>query len=170
MGRFLVSECGMYVTSVADIKVNRNQNYVIVDGGINHINYYGQTMAMKVPAYSYVKHDGTVIKDTDKYSVLTGGDHERWTVCGSLCTVADVVVKNLPIGTPDMRDKIIFYNIGAYSVTEGIYLFLSRKMPKIIAIDYDISNENLSDVNDIKVETYREIVQTDRINSRIDVF
>ena len=52
MGRFLVSECGMYVTSVADIKVNRNQNYVIVDGGINHINYYGQTMAMKVPAYS----------------------------------------------------------------------------------------------------------------------
>ena len=170
MGRFLVSECGMYVTSVADIKVNRNQNYVIVDGGINHINYYGQTMAMKVPAYSYVKHDGTVIKDTDKYSVLTGGDHERWTVCGSLCTVADVVVKNLPIGTPDMRDKIIFYNIGAYSVTEGIYLFLSRKMPKIIAIDYDITNEKMSDVKDIKVETYREIVQTDRINSRIDIF
>ena len=69
-----------------------------------------------------------------------------------------------------MRDKIIFYNIGAYSVTEGIYLFLSRKMPKIIAIDYDISNEKISAVNDIKIETYREIVHTDRINSRIDVF
>ena len=81
-----------------------------------------------------------------------------------------MVVKNLPIGTPDMRDKIIFYNIGAYSVTEGIYLFLSRKMPKIIAIDYDITNEKMSDVKDIKVETYREIVQTDRINSRIDIF
>ena len=81
-----------------------------------------------------------------------------------------MVVKNLPIGTPDMRDKIIFYNIGAYSVTEGIYLFLSRKMPKIIAIDYDISNEKIPDVNDIKIETYREIVHTDRINSRIDVF
>ena len=69
-----------------------------------------------------------------------------------------------------MRDKIIFYNIGAYSVTEGIYLFLSRKMPKIIAIDYDISNEKIPAVNDIKIETYREIVHTDRINSRIDVF
>ena len=69
-----------------------------------------------------------------------------------------------------MGDKIIFYNIGAYSVTEGIYLFLSRKMPKIIAIDYDISNEKIPDVNDIKIETYREIVHTDRINSRIDVF
>lgn len=25
----------------------------------------------------------------------------------------------------------VFHNIGAYSVTEGIYLFLSRKMPAI---------------------------------------
>lgn len=25
----------------------------------------------------------------------------------------------------------MFHNIGAYSVTEGIYLFLSRRMPKI---------------------------------------
>lgn len=27
---------------------------------------------------------------------------------------------------------IAFYNIGAYSVTEGIYLFLSRRMPAIV--------------------------------------
>lgn len=55
MGRYLVAECGIYVTGIADIKKNKGQQYVIVDGGINHVNYYGQAMAMKIPAYSYVK-------------------------------------------------------------------------------------------------------------------
>ena len=45
MGRYLVAECGVYVTGIADIKKNKGQQYVIVDGGINHVNYYGQAMA-----------------------------------------------------------------------------------------------------------------------------
>lgn len=32
-------------------------------------------------------------------------------------------------------DYLAFHNIGAYSVTEGIYLFLSRRMPKIYLYD-----------------------------------
>lgn len=50
---------------------------------------------------------------------------------------------------------IIFYNIGAYSVTEGIYLFLSRKMPKIIAYS---EKEGMS--------LYRDFKFSDKINSR----
>ena len=121
----------------------------------NHINYYGQAMAMKIPAYSYVKADGTVVKDRNVMSKLNGTDDEKWTICGSLCTVADLIVKNLPIGTPECNDKIIFYNIGAYSITEGIYLFLSRKMPVITACNKDGS-----------VEVYRDVICSDRINSR----
>lgn len=168
MGRYLVSECGIYVTSIADMKVNNGQNYVIADGGINHINYYGQTMAMKIPAYSYVKNDGTVVKDYDHDESFDEKDMEKWTVCGSLCTVADVVVKNLPLGTPQTGDMIIFYNIGAYSVTEGIYLFLSRRMPLITAVSYDASKDVLSH-DDIQVEVYRDVLHSDVINSRKDV-
>lgn len=36
-------------TSIVDMKVNKEQPYVIMDGGINHLNYYGQAMAMKQP-------------------------------------------------------------------------------------------------------------------------
>ena len=36
-------------------------------------------------------------------------------------------------------DLLVFENIGAYSVTEGIYLFLSRKMPRIVLYN-DISD------------------------------
>lgn len=158
MGRYLASECGTYVTSIADIKVNKGQRYVIADGGINHVNYYGQAMAMKIPAYSYVAKDGTIIKDRNVSSKLNGSDDERYTVCGSLCTVADVMVKNLPIGKPAIGDMIIFHNIGAYSVTEGIYLFLSRRMPLILAVDYDGGT--------LKEEVYRDVLCTDLINSR----
>ncbi len=49
MGRYLTYLCGYYITSIVDMKVNHGQNYAIVDGGINHLNYYGQAMAMKLP-------------------------------------------------------------------------------------------------------------------------
>ena len=122
----------------------------------NHVNYYGQTMAMKVPAYTFVKADGTAAAGYGAKDY--GTEPEKWTICGSLCTVADVIVKNLPIGKPESGDMIIFYNIGAYSVTEGIYLFLSRKMPKIIAYS---EKEGTS--------LYRDFKFSDKINSREDL-
>lgn len=159
MGRYLAATCGIYVSKVVDIKVHCEQQYCIIDGGINHINYYGQTMAMKIPAYAYLKEDGTIVK---AYGALENfenssmdSEKSKWTICGSLCTVADVIVKNLPIGEPDKGDMILFYNIGAYSVTEGIYLFLSRAFPKIIAYDK----------NGV-VEVLRDFCDSDVINSR----
>lgn len=155
MGRYIAATCGVLISRIADMKMNDTTRYAIIDSGINHINYYGQAMAMKIPAYSYVKADGTIVKDRNVMSRLNGTDDEKWTICGSLCTVADLIVKNLPIGTPECNDKIIFYNIGAYSITEGIYLFLSRKMPVITAYNKDGS-----------VEVYRDVISSDRINSR----
>lgn len=49
LGRSIAARCGTYITRVVDKKVNKNQNYAILDGGINHIVYYGQSMAMKIP-------------------------------------------------------------------------------------------------------------------------
>lgn len=159
MGRYLVATCGVYVSRIVDIKVHSEQQYCIIDGGINHINYYGQTMAMKIPAYAYLKNDGTIVKEYKSLETFENSniDNEKskWTICGSLCTVADVIVKNLPIGKPDKGDMILFYNIGAYSVTEGIYLFLSRAFPKIITYD-----ENGT------VEVLRDFYDSDIINSR----
>ena len=125
-GRFLAAPCGSYLTRVADVKRSQGQNYCIVDGGINHVNYYGQTMAMKVPAYRYIPQDNPARPPASQ----TSGD--RWTVCGSLCTSGDILVKNLPLDGLMTGDLLVFDRIGAYSVTEGIYLFLSRKLPVVL--------------------------------------
>ena len=125
-GRFLAAPCGSYLTRVADVKRSQGQNYCIVDGGINHVNYYGQTLAMKVPAYRYIPQDNPARPPASQ----TSGD--RWTVCGSLCTSGDILVKNLPLDGLMTGDLLVFDRIGAYSVTEGIYLFLSRKLPVVL--------------------------------------
>ena len=122
MGRFLAASCGYYITSIVDMKVNKEQPYAILDGGINHLNYYGQAMAMKRPYCSQLNSKG---------SEKTEGKEENWNLCGALCTVSDVIVKQFPLRNPEICDILVFERVGAYSVTEGIYLFLSRPLPKI---------------------------------------
>lgn len=123
MGRYIAAYCGYYLTSIADWKVNQGQRYCIVDGGIHHLTYYGQAMAMKIPHYQYIRmqEEGA------------GGEAlELWNICGSLCTVNDVIVKQLPLGNASIGDVLVFERVGAYSVTEGMYLFLSRDLPQVL--------------------------------------
>ena len=145
MGRFLAATCGYYVTSIVDMKVNKDQPYVIMDGGINHLNYYGQTMAMKQPYCVQLDAEG---------NEKTEGEAEAWNLCGALCTVSDVVVKRFPLHKPQIHDILVFERVGAYSVTEGIYLFLSRPLPRI----YFWTEEG-------GLRMVREGVHTDLLNS-----
>ena len=118
MGRFFAAECGYYLTKAMDIKTNGGTNYVICDGGINQLNYYGQNMAMNVPPIDVLDKDGG---DTD------------YCLCGSLCTTADVLVRKVSLPRLDRGDVICFKRCGAYSVAEGIAAFLSRAVPNVLS-------------------------------------
>lgn len=134
MGRYIAATCGVLISRIADMKMNDTTRYAIIDSGINHINYYGQAMAMKKPRCEFIPMEYTeefadgVDHDVEVYSQGV----QPYNICGSLCTVGDVIVKNLELKDAKIGDMIAFYNIGAYSVTEGIYLFLSRRMPAIV--------------------------------------
>lgn len=143
MGRFLASSCGYYLTSVCDIKRSADTNWVIVDGGINHVNYLGQMMGMKVPLIKHYR-DGKYIDDNEG---------EAYTVCGSLCTTNDILIRSIPFNDLKVGDVLIFANIGAYSVTEAMGLFLSRTLPRIIKY------------RDGKTELQRDHLETWPINS-----
>ena len=119
MGRFYVTECGYYLTKVVDQKSNGKTNYAVIDGGMNHLNYLGQMMGMKVPVIHHLKQGENV-------------EERAWCLCGSLCTTADIVVRQADFTGLEENDILVFTNVGAYSVTEGIYLFLSRTMPRIV--------------------------------------
>ena len=124
-----------------DAKVNKKQNYAIVDGGIHQLVYYGQSMAMKHP-YCHVLPE------------KQEGETMDWNLFGSLCTVNDILVKQMPIRNLTVGDVIVFENTGAYSTTEGIALFLSRDLPKIL-----LRKE------DGEIHVLRDSIDTDPLNT-----
>ena len=118
MGRFYTAECGFYLTTAMDCKDHDGQHYCIVDGGMNHLNYLGQIMGMKRP---HLRH-----------FAAQQGTQQDWTLCGSLCTTNDVLVRSISLTGLQPGDLLVFENAGAYSVTEGLGLFLSRDLPQIV--------------------------------------
>lgn len=124
LGRSIAASCGTYITKVVDKKTNKGQNYAIVDGGMNHLVYYGQSMAMKIPK-------------CEVYPKRENSGEEKWNLCGSLCTINDILVKQFPVDNLQIGDVFIFENTGAYCMTEGISLFLSRDLPQVIKIKED---------------------------------
>lgn len=122
LGRSLAASCGSYFTHVADKKTNHGQNYLIVDGGMHQMVYYGQYMGMKIPKVTLC----------GKERLAPAGS---WNVFGSLCSMNDILVKALPLPDVQIGDTLRFDNTGAYCVTEGISLFLSRELPAVYLID-----------------------------------
>lgn len=118
MGRFIAAECGYYFAGVVDTKVNADQPYCLINGGIHQVNYYGQMMAMKHPPIVQL--------------APRGSETAEWTICGSLCTTSDVLVRQYPFRGLQTGDTLVFQKTGAYSVTEGIALFLSRDLPAVL--------------------------------------
>ncbi len=139
LGRSIAASCGYYLTKVVDKKTNKCQNYAILDGGIHHLVYYGQTMAMKFPHLEiYQLRDNTNIEQDDnkeerenKKTEQDNNNTEAWNLMGSLCTINDIIIKQYPVSNLQVGDVFIFKNTGAYCMTEGISLFLSRELPEV---------------------------------------
>ncbi|MGL6200376.1 MAG: diaminopimelate decarboxylase family protein [Lachnospiraceae bacterium] len=118
MGRAFVADCGYYLTEVKDIKQNDGINYCIADGGIHQMNYDGQIRGMYRPVFRVSPENNCE-------------DYKEWTVCGALCTTNDVLMQKVPLKDLRIGDVLIFERVGAYSMTEGMALFLSHALPKV---------------------------------------
>lgn len=143
MGRFFAAPCGYYFTKVMDVKTNYDINYAIVDGGMNHLKYDGQLQGMQIPKIIHLKNNESA-----------SDDEKDWTLCGSLCTTADILARKVPFNNLEMGDTLVFCRTGAYSVMEGMAVFLSREMPVVTVY---------SEKDGITV--LRELIYTDVFNT-----
>lgn len=119
MGRAFAADCGYYLTKIMDVKSSDDRNYCITDGGIHQLNYDGQIRGMYEPPM-------------EVFAEERQGEQKNWTICGSLCTVNDIMVQKLPLTDPKPGDVLVFKKTGAYSCMEGMLLFLSHSLPKIM--------------------------------------
>lgn len=140
LGRFLTADCGYYITRIMDIKHTEKTNFLIVDGGIHQINYYGQMLGMKKPFFQLIR----------KQAIPPASPYAPFTICGSLCTANDVLMRDVKLQTVNTGDILVFERCGAYAVTEGMALFLSRELPQVLLVDEDGTTRILRE----KTETY----------------
>ena len=119
MGRFFAAPCGTYVTKVEDVKMNKGYHYAICDGGLNQLKYDGQVKGMQTPEIVLLNEKSL------------SREKERYTLCGSLCTTADVLA-TIETDQLEAGDLLAFGRTGAYSVMEGMAVFLSREMPAVV--------------------------------------
>lgn len=121
MGRFFAAPCGYYVNKVIDTKTCEGIHYAIVDGGLNQLKYDGQIQGMQIPNITHIP----------AHAEEKDAMEQPWTLCGSLCTTADVLARNVAMKNLRIGDTLVFHRTGAYSVSEGMALFLSRELPEV---------------------------------------
>lgn len=143
MGRFFAAPCGYYLTRVMDVKTNCGINYAIVDGGLNQLKYDGQIQGMQIPEIIHIKNGDN-----------TSGNVQKWTLCGSLCTTADILARDAEFNSLEIGDTLVFCRTGAYSAMEGMAVFLSRELPLI-----SLYSEN----NGLKI--VRKLINADIFNT-----
>jgi diaminopimelate decarboxylase len=119
LGRYLVGECGIYVTRVVDRKESRGKVFLVVDGGLHHhlaaSGNFGQAIRRNYPI-----RVGNRVDDerTAKVSVV-----------GSLCTPLDVLGDDVLLPPADRGDLIVVFQSGAYGLTASPTAFLSHRAP-----------------------------------------
>lgn len=119
LGRYLVGECGVYVTRVLDRKVSRGTTFLVVDGGMHHqlaaSGNFGQAIRRNYP----VIVANRAALDTD----------EIVTVVGSLCTPLDLLGDGISVPRAEIDDLIVIFQAGAYGLTASPTAFLGHAPP-----------------------------------------
>lgn len=121
LGRYLVGNAGIYITSVEDIKVSYDKKYVILASGFN---------GFFRPIFTKEFH---IIEKCDSKI----DEYESITLVGNLCTPMDQYYEDIVFPKLDIGDWIWFHNAGAYGYTMCLLEFISHDKPLEIIISGD---------------------------------
>ena len=119
LGRYIVGECGIYVTRVIDRKESRGKTFLVVDGGLHH-----QLAASG--------NFGQVIRRNYPVAISNRADHdaeETVSVVGCLCTPLDLLADNVSLPRAGIGDLVVVFQAGAYGLTASPIAFLSHPAP-----------------------------------------
>lgn len=124
LGRYIVGECGVYVTRVVDRKESRGQVYVVVDGGMHHqlaaSGNFGQAIRRNYPLAV-----GTRMDEPPDSQV---------NVVGCLCTPLDMLGHKVDLPNTDIGDLVVVFQAGAYGLTASPTAFLGHPAPAEVLV------------------------------------
>jgi len=119
LGRYIVGECGVYVTRITDRKESRGRTFLVVDGGLHHqlaaSGNFGQVIRRNYPIAIGTRMDEEPL--------------ETATVVGKLCTPLDLLGDRVMLPPSDIGDLVLIFQAGAYGLTASPAGFLSHPEP-----------------------------------------
>lgn len=116
LGRWLVGECGVYLTRILDRKESRGETFLIVDGGLHH-----QLAASG--------NFGTVVRRNYPVAVVARMGEvasEMVSVVGCLCTPLDRLADQVALPHAKVGDIIAIFLAGAYGASASPSAFLGH--------------------------------------------
>jgi diaminopimelate decarboxylase len=119
LGRYIVGECGVYVTRILDRKQSRGRTFLVVDGGLHHqlaaSGNFGQVVRRNYP----------IVIGNRMNEQAT----ETASVVGRLCTPLDLLGDRVTLPPADVGDLVVVFQAGAYGLTASPTAFLSHPEP-----------------------------------------
>jgi diaminopimelate decarboxylase len=123
LGRYLVGECGFYVTRIVDRKQSRGKTFLVVDGGLHHqlaaTGNFGQVIRRNYPIAIAGRPDEPA---------------ETVTVVGCLCTPLDLLGDEVSLPRAEIGDLVVIFQAGAYGLTASPINFLSHPVPPEVLV------------------------------------
>lgn len=120
LGRYIVGECGAYVTRIVDRKRSRGRTFLVVDGGMHHqlaaSGNLGQVIRRNHPIAV-----GTRMAEPEAADPVD--------VVGCLCTPLDVLGAGVALPAADVGDLVVVFQAGAYGLTASPTAFLGHPSP-----------------------------------------
>ena len=119
LGRWLVAEAGVYLTTVLDRKESRGETFLVVDGGLHH-----QLAASG--------NFGTVVRRNYPVAVAHSMGEpadDLVSVVGVLCTPLDRLADRVVLPRAEPGEFIAIFLAGAYGLTASPAAFLGHPVP-----------------------------------------
>lgn len=128
LGRYLIGEAGIYLTSVLRVKESRGAHVAICDGGMNH--HLGAC-----------GHLGGVIHRNYRIFKVTPSPQDTELIphelVGPLCTSIDTLGHGVQLPLLKEGDVIGIHCSGAYGLTASPVNFISHEPPKELIVETD---------------------------------
>jgi diaminopimelate decarboxylase len=117
LGRWLVGECGIYLTRIVDRKTSHGKLFLVTDGGMHHqlaaSGNFGQVVRRNYPVAIATRWGEAA--------------EEEASITGCLCTPLDRLADDVMIPSADVGDVVAVFLAGAYGLSASPQAFLAQQ-------------------------------------------
>jgi diaminopimelate decarboxylase len=116
LGRWLVAECGVYLTRIVERKDSGGRTFLITDGGLHHMlaasGNFGQVLRRNYPVAIAGRFGST--------------PEEEVTITGCSCTPLDVLADEVSLPHAEAGDVVAVFCAGAYGLSASPQSFVAH--------------------------------------------